>query len=125
MYEGNRAMKYLLLILAILAPANANAEWWDITWTNPTQREDNTPYDPVTEGLDTRIYNTVDATIRAVLPPTATSYEENFPPGCYGVAATSRDADGRESTWSSLLEWCVLANPKPKTNMKATRRVTQ
>ena len=119
-------MKYILsLVILMIVSFNVSAEWWDITWDNPVQREDNTDYNHATEGQDTVIYNTVDATIRAILPPADTKYSENFPPGCYGVAATSKDLDGRESTWSSILEWCVLANPKPKTNMKVTRRTTQ
>jgi hypothetical protein len=116
-------MKTLLLAITLLLSFNAHAEWWDLNWTNPTEREDNTPYNHATEGLDTRIYNATDASVRATLPPSATSYEENFPPGCYGVALTSRDKDMRESSWTPLLEWCVLANPKPKTNATATRRV--
>ena len=119
-------MKKLLFVTIMLLSFSVNAEWWDITWSNPTEREDNTPYNHETEGQDTVIYNSADATVRATLPTTATNYEENFPPGCYSIAATSRDSDGRESTWSSpLLEWCVLDNPKPKTTMTATRRAIQ
>lgn len=119
-------MKKIILVVALmLIAAPVNAEWWDFTWENPTQREDNSAYDHSTEGGNTVVYNSVDATIRATLLPSVTNYSENFPPGCYGIALTAKDADGRESVWTPLQEWCVAANPKPHTNFTAIRRAQQ
>lgn len=117
--------KSILAISILLASTSAFAEWWDFSWENPTEREDNTAYDHATEGGSTLIYNIIDATVRTTLPPSVTAHSENFPPGCYGIALTAKDADGRESVWTQVKEWCVLANPKPHTNLTATRRVSQ
>lgn len=117
-------MKITLFIL-MLASFNASAELWNITWVNPTEREDNTPYDHATEGKETTLLNSVEGTILAVLPTTATNYEAEYQPGCYSVVATVKDTDGRESLFSKKVEWCILANPKPMTSMKVTRRLTQ
>ena len=113
----------ILAILLLLISTSVHAEWWDFSWVNPVEREDLTAYDHATEGSSTIIYNAVDASVRATLPPSQTTYSENFPPGCYGLALTATDLDGRESTWTPLQEWCILANPKPHTQFTATKRV--
>lgn len=113
--------RILLLVLLLSASFSAGAEWWSLDWTNPIAREDNTLYDHVTEGANTHIMNAKDGSIYKTMLPDVTHYEENFPPGCYSVALTAEDVDGRVSSYSPLQDFCTQSAPKSMTGFTATR----
>ena len=103
----------LILIGLITIPPLYSAPR-DLSWTNPTERVDTTPFDAATEQLETRIYCDGDISPTLVVPGDATSATLDFSVGSHSCEASVVDTDNQESDRSNQVTFDILpARPNP------------
>ena len=109
-------MKYLFLLLFSF---NVFADTAVVTFTPPTEREDNTPLLTAEIGG----YNVfVDGVGHAINPllPTDTGFTIDLPSGVYSITMTTFDTDGRESLFSTPVSVDVPFDPKAPSGVTVT-----
>jgi len=111
-------MKYALVFLIVLSgliTPLAFADIGNVTYTPPTQREDNTPLLP-SEIAGYKVYDQSGAEVLA-LPGDATSF--TVPANGQTLFVTTLDTDGRESVFSQ-----PVVIPSGKSNPKSPAGIT-
>jgi hypothetical protein len=131
MLSRKHAITALLLIaLTAFAIGVANAGTITATWTNPTQREDNSPLPANQIGLTRVEYGTCNAGQTAIATKVGevtatgaatTTVATNVPAGTYCVRARTEDTGSLASAWTAVVTVTIpVAPPKPPTGLATT-----
>ena len=106
----NKAKKWWLAVLLALgfAVIPAGAGTISFTWTNATQNEDGTVFDPATEQMEVRIYCNGDTTPTFVSPGASAALDVITTPGTYTCVARTVNMEGTESADSNEATKVVL-----------------
>ena len=109
------ALTLTIIFMSAFACCNeANADTATITFTPPTEREDNTPLSP-DEIAGYEVYNTDGVSVKS-LPGDATSFTMGTTSAMQSLVVTTKDTDGRESVYSQIVNVpASVSNPKPPT----------
>jgi hypothetical protein len=108
--QWNKAKKWWLAVLLALgfAVIPAGAGTISFTWTNATQNEDGTVFDPATEQMEVRIYCNGDTTPTFVSPGASAALDVITTPGTYTCVARTVNMEGTESADSNEATKVVL-----------------
>lgn len=108
--QWNKAKKWWLAMLLALgfAVIPAGAGTISFTWTNATQNEDGTVFDPATEQMEVRIYCNGDTTPTFVSPGDSAALDVITTPGTYTCVARTVNMEGTESADSNEATKVVL-----------------
>ena len=107
-------MKILLSFLLFVS-LSVFADTATITFTPPTEREDNTPLSP-DEIAGYEVYNSDGVSVKS-LPGDATSFTMGTTSAMQSLVVTTKDTDGRESSvYSQIVNVpASVSSPKPPT----------